>query len=155
MPLFQKLSPHLSGRAVLLSIKPKYADLILAGSKRVEFRRTWAAQGVDLIILYSSSPVRKIVGIVEVDEVINATHATLWKICTENGGGVRKDELRSYFQGKTYGNAVMLGKVFKLSKLIEPSELITNFVAPQSFRYLNSKECMKLEKRLINERIKR
>jgi predicted transcriptional regulator len=72
MSLFQEsLSPQ-GGRAVLLSIKPKYADLILAGSKRVEFRRSWAAQDVSMIVLYSSSPIQKIVGTVEVDEIVIA-----------------------------------------------------------------------------------
>ena len=70
MYLFQEFSPRQDGKVVLLSIKPKYADLILTGSKQVEFRRSWAAQDVGLIVLYSSSPIQKIVGIVEVDSVV-------------------------------------------------------------------------------------
>lgn len=119
MSLFQEsLSPQ-GGRAVLLSIKPKYADLILAGSKRVEFRRSWAAQDVSMIVLYSSSPIQKIVGTVEVDEIVVASPTSLWRTCVERGGGLTREELRSYFADKSQGVAVLLGKVVKLAQHVE------------------------------------
>jgi predicted transcriptional regulator len=152
MSLFQESSPHAGGRAVLLSVKPRYADLILAGSKRVEFRRSWAAQQVSMIVLYSSSPIQKIVGVVEVDDIVVASPTSLWKTCTERGGGLTKDELRSYFAGKTHGVAVLLGKVVKLAKHLEPSDVISNFVPPQSFRYLDAREYMALEKKMATRR---
>ncbi|AMU13345.1 MULTISPECIES: ASCH domain-containing protein [Burkholderia cepacia complex] len=146
MSLFQEsLSPQ-GGRAVLLSIKPKYADLILAGSKRVEFRRSWAAQDVSMIVLYSSSPIQKIVGTVEVDEIVVASPTSLWRTCVERGGGLTREELRSYFADKSQGVAVLLGKVVKLAQHVEPSDVFGNFVPPQSFRYLNVSEYMKIEK---------
>lgn len=152
MSLFQESSPRPAGRAVLLSIKPKYADLILAGSKRVEFRRSWAAQDVSMIVLYSSSPIQRIVGVVEVCEVVTASPTSLWKTCTEKGGGLTKDELRAYFLGKPQGVAVLLGKVFKPAKHLDPSDIISNFVPPQSFRYLDANEYMKLEKKVMDRR---
>lgn len=152
MLLFQESSPRLGGRAVLLSIKPKYADLILAGSKRVEFRRSWAAQDVSMIVLYSSSPIQKIVGVVEVEEVVVASPTSLWKTCVEKGGGLTRKELRMYFAGKSKGVAVLLGQVFKPEKHVEPSDIISNFVPPQSFRYLDTNEYMKLEKKVNGRR---
>lgn len=155
MSLFQESSPHPGGRAVLLSIKPKYADLILAGSKRVEFRRSWAAQDVRMIVLYSSSPVQKIVGIVEVENVVFATPNSLWKTCTERGGGLTREELRSYFSGKVHGVAVLLGQVLNLAKHIDPRDVISNFVPPQSFRYLDANEYKKLERKVSSRKDKR
>ncbi len=149
MHRFQEFSPRQNGKAVLLSIKPKYAGLILAGSKRVEFRRSWAAQAVSVIVLYSSSPIQKIVGIVEVEEAIFSPPSALWKICTEKGGGLTRKELRSYFSGKSNGVAVMLGKVFSPAKQIEPRDVISNFIPPQSFRYLDEEEYMKIEKQMM------
>ncbi len=148
MSLFQESSPHPCGRAILLSIKPKYADLILAGSKRVELRRSWAAQDVSVIVLYSSSPIQRIVGVVEVDKIVVASPTSLWKTCTKMGGGLTRDEFRSYFAGKSQGVAVLLGKVFKFAKHVEPLDVIGNFVPPQSFRYLESHEYMKIEKKM-------
>ncbi|RXZ36090.1 ASCH domain-containing protein [Oxalobacteraceae bacterium CAVE-383] len=146
MSLFPKSSPPPSGRIVLLSIKPKYAELILAGSKRVEFRRSWAAQEVTKIVLYSSSPIQKIVGIVEVEDVVTASATTLWKTCVERGGGLTREELRSYFSGKSQGFGLLLGNVLEFANSIEPSEIIKNFVPPQSFRYLDNSDYINLEK---------
>lgn len=151
MPLFQESSPLPSGRAILLSIKPKYADLILSGSKRVEFRRSWAAQNVSIIVLYASSPIQKIVGVIEVEEVITASPTSLWKICTERAGGLTRVELRSYFAGKSRGVAVLLGKVVKPMAHIVPSSIISGFVPPQSFRYLNIDEYKRLEDQMATK----
>lgn len=147
MSLFQEFLPRPVGRAVLLSIKPKYADLILDGSKRVEFRRSWAAQDVSVIVLYSSSPIQKIVGVVEVEEVVVATPTSLWKTCTERGGGLTRGEFRSYFAGKSRGVAVLLGRVFKPAEHVELSNVIGRFAPPQSFRYLEANEYVKLAKK--------
>lgn len=151
MSLLQEFLPHPSGRAVLLSIKPKYADLILAGSKRVELRRSWAVQDVSIIVLYSSSPIQKIVGVVEVEEVVIASPTALWRICTERGGGVTRKELMSYFSGKSRGVAVLLGKAFKSMQDVEPKEIIKDFVPPQSFRYLDANEYLKVKWKMQTE----
>lgn len=152
MSLFQESSPHRGGRAVLLSIKPKYADLIISGSKRVEFRRSWAAEEVSVIVLYSSSPIQKIVGLVEVEDVVVASPSSLWRTCTEKGGGLTRKELRAYFSGKSKGVAVMLGRVSSPIKNIEPSDVISNFVPPQSFRYLSTCEYLELEREMIDQK---
>lgn len=152
MSPFQESSPHPGGRAVLLSIKPKYADLILAGSKRVEFRRSWAAQNVRVIVLYASSPVKMIVGAVEVDEVIVGSPSSLWKTCTERGGGLTRKELMSYFAGKSKGVAVLLGKVIKPVENVKPTDVINNFVPPQSFRYLAATEYLTIEAKFGTEK---
>jgi len=154
MPLFQKSSPPQGSRAILLSIKPKYADLILGGSKRVEFRRSWAAQDVSVIVIYSSSPVQKIVGVVEVDKIVVASPTSLWKICSERCGGLTRTELRTYYSGKAQGVAVLLGRVFKAIKQIDPTDVIGNFVPPQSFRYLDVDEYAKIQKKITSKKVK-
>jgi len=138
----------------LLSIKPKYAAQILSGIKRVEFRRAWAVQDVNVIVLYASSPIQKIVGVVKVDDTVTDSPTSLWKICTERGGGLTKQELRSYYTGKSQGVAVLLGEVFKFAEHIDPSDVISHFVPPQSFRYLNAVEYMELEKTVMSRKEK-
>jgi len=152
MYLFQEFSPRQDGKVVLLSIKPKYADLILTGSKQVEFRRSWAAQDVGLIVLYSSSPIQKIVGIVEVDSVVMSSPTSLWKTCTEKGGGLTRKELRSYFAGKSKGFAVLLGNVFEPATHIDPADVFCKFIPPQSFRYLDSEEYSKIESKMATQK---
>jgi len=56
---------------VLLSIKPKFADRIMAGSKKFEFRKVIFRQpAIDEIVIYSSSPVKKIVGTCTIQSVV-------------------------------------------------------------------------------------
>ena len=48
---------------VLLSIKPQYADKILSGDKKFEFRRLlYKSPNVKKIIIYATSPVMRVIG---------------------------------------------------------------------------------------------
>ncbi|AJZ58067.1 hypothetical protein OI25_1434 [Paraburkholderia fungorum] len=49
---------------------------------------------------------------------------------------------------------MLLGRVLTLAKHVEPSEVISNFVPPQSFRYLDANEYMKLEKKMTTRKRK-
>ena len=61
------------GTCVLLSIKPEYVDAIFAGSKHYEFRRRiFANRDIERIIVYASSPVQRVVGEFEIDEIIES-----------------------------------------------------------------------------------
>jgi predicted transcriptional regulator len=146
MSPFPESSPPLGGRAVLLSVKPRYADLIVAGQKRVEFRRVWAHEPVSWVAVYSSSPAQKIVGIVEVESVVVASASTLWLLNGSRGGGLTRTELRNYFSGRLKGNAVILGQVLRPQAPIEPAKIVQGFRAPQSFRYLTDSEVLRLSR---------
>lgn len=142
----EKFSKRQEGKSIVLSIKPKYAELILSGSKTVEFRRAWAAQEVSKIAVYVSAPVQKFMGVVQVSDVVRAKPVELWKYCTKLGGGLSKKELASYFQGKDVGVAVLLSDVKDFAQGIDPRKVIRNFSPPQSFRYMTAAEMRKLEK---------
>lgn len=146
MSPFPESSPPLGGRAVLLSVKPRYADLIVAGTKRVEFRRVWPQEPVPWVAIYSSSPTQKIVGVVEVESVVVASTSTLWLLNGSRRGGLTRTELRSYFSGKPKGYAVMLGQVLRPLAPIEPTKLVQGFRAPQSFRYMTDSEVLRLNR---------
>jgi predicted transcriptional regulator len=144
MSPFPESSPPLGGRAVLLSVKPRFADLIVAGTKQVEFRRVWAQEPVPWIAVYSSRPTQQIVGIVQVESVLLASASTLWTLNSRRGGGLTRTELRSYFAGRPMGYAVMLGRVLRPHTPLEPAEIVPGFRAPQSFRYLTDPEVVRL-----------
>lgn len=49
---------------VLLSIKPRFAEAILDGRKKYEFRKNkFSEKDINCVYIYSTSPIRKIVGI--------------------------------------------------------------------------------------------
>jgi predicted transcriptional regulator len=125
-------------------VKPRYADLILAGSKRVEFRRVWAAEPVHWIAIYSSSPIRQIVGVIEVKSVVAASPTVLWQLTGNLGGGLTRDELRGYFAGRDIGFALLLGRRLLPPQPIAPSKFSSSFRAPQSFRYLTDTELKRI-----------
>ncbi|MGK6308645.1 ASCH domain-containing protein [Variovorax sp. DT-64] len=149
MSPFPESSPPPGGRAVLLSVKPRYADLIVAGTKQVEFRRVWAQEPVPWIAVYSSTPTQQIVGIVEVESVVLASASTLWTLNGRRGGGLTRTELRSYFAGKPKGYAVMLGRVLRPHAPVEPADIMQGFRAPQSFRYLTDPEVLRLSRSFL------
>ena len=54
--------------SIILSIKPKYADLILEGKKTIEIRKTYPrnlTQSTDKIHLYATAPIKKVIGDVQ------------------------------------------------------------------------------------------
>lgn len=140
MNLFSESSTQPSGRAVLLSIKPKYADLILAGTKTIELRRSWPSSDIGVMILYSSSPVQKLVGLVYIEEVKEADIEGLWKLANECGGGVTYKELVEYFTGKKKAYGIKLKNAKSAHIAIDPKDIFPDFSPPQSFSYLKPDE---------------
>ena len=59
-------------RDVVLSIQPQYSDKILAGTEAIEFRRRFPVFAVSGIIayIYSTFPVRAMVGVAEIKEAL-------------------------------------------------------------------------------------
>lgn len=155
MTSLRKSSLPQAGRTIVLSIKPKYADLILAGTKTVEFRRAWAAEKVDTIAIYASAPIQRIVGVALVLDVVSAKPTSLWDYCKKRGGGLSRSELFAYMHGKPEGFAILLRSVRKFDQGVVPSSVIDGFLPPQSFRYMTTAEVRKLERVVLKSRAAR
>jgi len=140
MTLFPESSQQPTGRAVLLSIKPKYADLILDGSKTVELRRRWPSNDVGVMIIYSSAPVQRLTGVALIKEIKECDLEQLWAISQSHGGGVTYEELEEYVDKKKQVYGVMLGRVVPAEFLADPKSLFPDFTPPQGFMYLSPKD---------------
>ena len=140
MTLFQESSQQPTGRAVLLSIKPKYADLILAGSKTVELRRSWPSNDVGVMIIYSSAPIQRLTGVALIKEIKECDLEQLWAISQSHGGGVTYEELEEYVDKKKQVYGVMLGRVVPAEFPPDPKSLFPDFTPPQGFMYLSPKD---------------
>jgi predicted transcriptional regulator len=152
MNLFHESSKQQGGSAILLSIKPTFANLIIEGSKRVELRRAIPSQPISTIVIYSSSPVQAIVALADVREIVEASPSKLWAISRDNGGGLTRAALMAYFESKKNGFALMLENVRVFTKPVAPTKVFKKFSAPQSFRYLTPKHLKKLEQILELEK---
>ena len=137
-----------SARAVaLMSIHPRFVDRILEGTKRVEFRKTPFRLPVSHVVIYSTGPVRKVVGLFEVDSVEVDEPHKFWKKY-ERVSGVEKKEFDDYYDGRTQGAAIRIGKVFRLDTPLALDRAAGLSRPPQSFRYLKPRIIQRLLERV-------
>lgn len=117
-----------------MSINPEHVDNIMSGKKIYEFRKVKCKRKIDSIVIYSTAPVMKIVGEVEVVDLIEGTPDLVWeKTCT--GAGINKAFFDSYYNNKKTAFAYCLGMVNCFEKARTLSDYgLKN--APQSFVYL-------------------
>ena len=118
---------------VLLSVKPQFAEAILAGEKTFEFRRLlFKRDDVRTIVLYASSPTCKVVGEFTLEEVLTLNLDDLWET-TCHGGGIERSYFDEYFEGRSTGHAL---KVKRTRRYRSPLCLRKDFGIshpPQSF----------------------
>lgn len=121
---------------ILMSINPIYADKILSGTKKYEYRKVKAKKDkVNIIVIYATYPIMKVVGEVEVKDILEETPEKLWNV-TKKYSGVTKQFYDNYFNKSSKAIAYKLGKIEKYD---EPKKLEDVGVkcVPQSFLYLD------------------
>lgn len=120
--------------AILLSINPEHVENILNGTKKYEFRKTVCKRHVDRILIYSTTPVMKVVGEAEVEDILIDKPEIIWKK-TEKKAGIDKTFFDQYYADR---NQAVAYKLKKITKYSEPRELKEYgvYTAPQSFRYI-------------------
>jgi predicted transcriptional regulator len=126
--------------AVIIAIKPHYADLIARGEKRVEFRRRLPKRVTAgaLAIFYVSSPTRAITMTARIASVERATPAALWRTHGAAGGTTRT-AFDAYFAGAAQGVALLLDGVRVLNRplaLADARRVASGFRPPQSVAVL-------------------
>ena len=119
---------------LLMSINPEHVDNILAGTKKFEFRKNKCKEQIDSIIIYSTSPIMRVVAEVEVKGIIEDTPQVVWSK-THSAAGIDKMFFDSYYKGRSTAVAYILGEV---KKFTAPKNLADYGVkaAPQSYVYV-------------------
>lgn len=120
---------------VLLSIKPEFANKIFNGSKKFEFRRViFKNQNIKTIIVYASSPVQKVIGEFEIEEILNEDLNSLWEK-TKDFAGIPEKFFFKYFGEKNKGFAIRIKKTkkYKIPLCIQKDFKLS---PPQSFAYV-------------------
>ena len=120
----------------ILSIKPIYAKQILAGTKKVEFRKRSFKEKVRRVYIYASVPVKQIVGYFTFVKIDEDTPMNLWEKYKEVGG-IEKDDFFNYYAKNDVGCAFVIKSVTKFKQGKNPNEFIDDFVPPQSYVYLD------------------
>ncbi len=120
--------------SILMSIKPEYVEKILSGNKKYEFRKSVCKRFVDKIYIYSTFPVKMVVGEAEVECILIEKPEELWKM-TKEDAGINKEFFDEYFENKDKAVAYKLNNIRKYKKPKKLIELGVK-VAPQSYQYV-------------------
>ena len=115
-------------------------------------RRSWAAEPVDVLLIYSSTPVQKIVAAVNVVNVTEGSPTALWNLSQEKCGGVTRQLIYDYFTGRKTGFAIEIADVLEFEQPVDPKKLFKGFRAPQSFMYLDAKDYTRIVGKSWKER---
>jgi len=124
----------MTNETILLPVKPKFSNKILDQSKVWEYRKVKPTNKVSHIVLYSSSPEKKIRAIIEVEGILCGKPASIWSQ-TQESAGISKEYFTTYFAGRDKAYAFKLGKITPLQP-IDPKTI--DLKIPQSFCYLDS-----------------
>lgn len=122
---------------VLLSIRPEYAEKILTGEKRYEFRRCVPkAGGLTTVVIYATLPVGRVIGEFQVEQILSEKPSKLWAR-TRAYAGITRDFFDQYFAGKDCGHAIEIRTAKRYVKPKLLSHILPSGVAPQSFCYID------------------
>lgn len=120
---------------ILLSIHPEHVKKIIDGEKKYEFRKRGARISPDKIVIYATSPMKVIIGEVDVLDILQDTPENIWAQ-TQEKAGVSRDFFDNYFKEKQEAIAYQLGEL----NLFTPAKTLDEYgisFPPQSFVYLN------------------
>ena len=105
-------------RMVVLSLKPRFAEAILAGVKTVEVRRTEPKIVIPTrALLYAASPVRALLGTCIITSVRSTDLAALWREYGSDAALSHEVFLR-YFEGVDVGTAMTLTEPRRFSRRV-------------------------------------
>ena len=128
---------------LLLSLKPRYADLVFKGLKKFELRRRSPknSKGRDVFV-YVTNPDRILRGGFRVGNVRIGTPEEIWEIVSESAG-LDKSEFDAYYAGRDTAYALEIEDVWECENaptLDQLRRMCQNFVVPQSWRYVKPDE---------------
>jgi predicted transcriptional regulator len=118
-----------------MAIHPQYADAILAGQKRVEFRKRQLAADVDTVVIYATAPVKAIIGEFTIAGAVVAPPAQVW---TALGavGAIDKSAFDAYYAGSETAIAISVKAARRYAVQVTLAAIIPEPAVPQSFTYI-------------------
>lgn len=126
---------------ILLSIKPKYAEMILSGEKIWEFRKKIPKQPMDRVFIYATKPIGLVIGSFEARDILSLPvyHFTRsWEIIGV-GAGISKEEFQRYFRRCKVGYAIETKNPIRFETPMTLADFGVK-KAPQSWQYLRGVE---------------
>lgn len=119
----------------IISIKPIYVERIKNRTKKFEYRKKGILKAVDKVYIYSTSPVKKIIGYFEYSDCLSGDVNLIWaQTCSD--AGISEVDYIEYFKNHKVAYAFKLDKLVLFEDAIDPYKVLTRFHPPQSFCYI-------------------
>lgn len=121
-------------KKILISINPEHVKNIIKGIKKYEYRKIAAKQDISSIIIYETTPIKRVVAEAEIIDVLELQPEELWEQ-TKESSGISKEFFDKYFKNREIAYAYKLGEIKVYD---EPKTLLEYGIkaAPQSFVYI-------------------
>jgi predicted transcriptional regulator len=118
-----------------MAIHERYADAIMNGVKRVEFRKRRLADDIETVWVYATAPVSKVVGRFSVDDIVQGSPEDIWDRFGAVGV-IERDAFFLYYAGSDTAVAIVVADAQRLPEPVGLHELEPRPAVPQSFAYL-------------------
>lgn len=123
-------------KKLLLPIRPKYVEQILAGIKKVEYRtKIRKDDSVNQVLIYQSGDIRKVVGEFRISGIIQGTPKEVWRM-TKDIGGISMEDFFKYFHKSKMAYAYQIDDLVVFEKQISLEQLGLS-KAPMSYQYVS------------------
>ena len=124
-----------SARVALMAIHPNYANAIVDGVKKVEFRKRALAGDITTVLIYATSPVQKVIGEFGIERTVVDHPVSLWDSFGEVGQ-IDETDFHKYYGDRDTGVAFVISWVKKYPKPHNLRDLDSSPAIPQSFSYV-------------------
>jgi predicted transcriptional regulator len=122
---------------LVISIKPKFSELILKGMKTIELRKQKPKKKCRYAIIYESSPSKGITGTFAIKDIhLKPVQEISWLL---SEACVSSQFMHEYFAGYNRGVVIEIDNAFRLERKVPLFELrkLMDFVPPQDFCYFD------------------
>lgn len=109
----------------------------MSGEKQFEFRKTSIDPKLTHVVVYASSPIKRILGIADVSSVRVLSPSAVWHT-SKHAAGISRKAFRRYYSGKKKAVVIDIEDVTPLRNRLTPKEIDRGFIVPQSFRYVKA-----------------
>ncbi|WP_172200436.1 hypothetical protein [Campylobacter sp. RM16188] len=121
--------------AIVMSIHRPSCDMLVSGQKSVIHRKRKFSKGFQKIYVYAPKPIAKIIGELEVGQILSSDRDSIWEATGENSC-LSKGQFYKYYDSEIV-YAVKIKKAVKYKESLDPKDIDPKFKAPVQFYYLN------------------
>lgn len=127
---------------LFISVKPEFADKIIAKEKCIELRKIKPhVKPGDYVIIYASSPVKCVVGFGKIKQIIEMSPIEMWKQHSTNLG-IDKMRFDEYYTNRHKAIGIEIETIKSVSPIsLESIRTIDpHFHPPQVYRYVTNEQ---------------